>query len=77
MCACVQPRRSPRENLNGKSPRVQVSLVNVADLELTAGRRSKVLGHIDNVVVVEVKARDGIMRFWLRWLFFDPEGAEL
>ena len=77
MSARVQPRCSPRKNLDGKPPRIQIPLVNIADLKLPTGRRSKVLGHVNNVVVVEVEARDGIVRFWVRWLFLDPQGAEL
>jgi len=73
--AGIEPGEASREFLDPEGAAAEVLHVDVGDLEFSAGGRLQVPGDGDDVVVVEVQARDGIAAAWFLGLFLDGQGA--
>ena len=75
--AGVKPGVAAAHGLDVELVAREVGLVDVGDLELTAGRRLYCLRDIDDVLVVEIEASHGEIRLWLGWLFLEAHGLAL
>ena len=75
--AGVEPGVAAAHGLDVELVAREVSLVDVGDLEFTAGRWLYRLGDIDDVLVVEIEARHGKVGLWLGWLFLEAHGLAL
>ncbi len=75
--AGVEPRDAAPEPLDVQRAPLEVVEVDVGDLELAARRRLQARGNLDDVVVVEIQARDGVRRAGLRGLLFQADRAAL
>ena len=74
MGAGVEPGVAAAHGLDVELVAREVGLVDVGNLELTAGRRLYRLRDIDDILVVEIEARHGKIRLWLGWLFLEAHG---
>lgn len=72
--AGIEPGVAAAHGLDVELVAREVGLVDVGDLELTAGRRLYRLGDRDDVFVVEIEARHGEIRLRLGWLFLEAHG---
>ena len=77
MCAGVEPGVAAAHGLDVELVAREVGLVDVGDLELTAGRWLYRLRDIDDVLIVEIEARHGEVRLWLGWLLLEAHGLTL
>ena len=75
--AGIEPGVAAAHGLDVELVAREVGLVDVGDLELTAGRRLYCLRDIDDVLVVEIEASHGEIRLWLGWLFLEAHGLAL
>ena len=75
--AGVEPGRPARQNFHLQLARLEVDAVDVGDFVLAAGGRLELLGDADDVVVVEVQARDREIGLRLGGLFLDGDGGEV
>ena len=74
VCAGVEPGVAAAHGLDVELVAREVGLVDVGDLEFTAGRRLYRLRDIDDILVVEIEARHGKVGLWLGWLFLEAHG---
>ena len=79
--AGVEPGVAATHDLDIELALFEVEAVEVGDLEFATGRRLEVAGAVDDRVVVEVEAGDGVVGFGLLRLFFEAQdlavGVEL
>lgn len=75
--AGIEPGVAAAHGLDMELVAREVGLVDVGDLELTAGRRLYRLGDRDDVLVVEIEARHGKVGLWLDWLLLEAHGLTL
>ncbi|MNE64173.1 hypothetical protein D3C80_1595690 [compost metagenome] len=73
MSAGIQPGETTAENFDTEVFLVKVGTVHIGNFQLTALGGLDALGDLDDVVVVEVKAGDGITGLGLGRFFFDAE----
>ena len=79
--AGVEPGIAATHDFDVELSLLEVEAVEVGDLEFAAGRGLEVAGQIDDLVVVEVEAGDGVVGLGLLRLFFEAKhfaaGVEL
>ena len=75
--AGIEPGVAAAHGLDVELMAREVCLVDVGDLELTAGRRLYCLRDIDDVLVVEIEASHGEIRLRLGWLLLETHGLAL
>ena len=73
--AGVEPGVAAAHDLHVQRVPFEVLAVDVGDLEFAAHAGLEVLGHVDDPVVVEVEAGDGVAALGLLGLFFEADGA--
>ncbi|MNE68304.1 hypothetical protein D3C80_1639570 [compost metagenome] len=73
----IEPGKAAAEAFDTQVAALQVGVVDVCDFKLATCRRLYILGDLDHVVVVEIKARDRIAGFGLGGFFFDRKRATL
>ena len=65
------------KHLHLQAPLLQVHAVHIGDLQLSPIGGNHVLGELHRAVVVEIEARDRIIRLGMLGFFLDGEGASL
>ena len=71
--AGIQPCKATAQQLNIQLILLQVHVVQGGDLQLAAGGRLHFLGHLDDFLVVEVQAGDGVVALRVLRLLFHAE----
>mgnify|MGYP000172639273 CR=1 FL=1 len=73
--AGIEPGVAAAHGLDVELVAREVSLIDVGDLELAARAGLEVFGDVDDAVVVEVEAGDGVAALGLDGLLFEADGA--
>ena len=73
--AGVEPGVAAAQQLDVQLALVEIHLVQRRDLQLPAGAGLDLLGHFDNVAVVEVQARDRVVALGVSGLFLNVGGV--
>lgn len=73
--AGVEPGVAAAQQLDVQLALVEIHLVQRRDLQLSAGAGLDLLGHFDNVAVVEVQARDRVVALGVSRLFLNVGGV--
>ncbi|MNT57316.1 hypothetical protein D3C72_1946780 [compost metagenome] len=74
MGTSVQPREASTQYTDMQIAALQVSVVDVGNFEFTTMGRLHLLRDPHHIVVVEIKAGDGVIGFRMQGLFFDRNG---
>src|SRR5262249_29363684 len=64
---------APAEQLDVELANIEVAAIQVSNFQLTAPGRLQLPCPVRHCAVIEVEARDGVVRLGLRWFLFEPD----
>ena len=71
MVAGIKPCKASSKCLHLKGSTVQILVVDTGNLYLSSGRRLYILGNLNNIIVIEIKSRNGIVGLRILRLLLD------